>query len=87
MITPEDLQRRLEKCLAEGGFTPRELALRHARALARDGGGDARAEADRLLAEAGFEITAGELVGLAEEKPWLVDAVIRLDGRGPGDRH
>lgn len=77
MTDPEDLQRRIEKCLSAGGFSQGELLLRRAHRLA--GNGSAQ-DADRLLKEAGYAIDAQRLSGIMEHEPWRLEELLKNPG-------
>lgn len=83
MLLPEELQRRIEKSLADGGFTPAEMLLRRAHHLSRDKTNGSGATADKMLKEAGFGIDASDLSELIEKKPWLLEVILQGVNRKP----
>ncbi|MEJ5898591.1 hypothetical protein [Ochrobactrum teleogrylli] len=85
MVIPEELQRRIEKSLADGGFTPAEMLLRRAHRLALDKTNGSGAAADTMLKEAGLSIRADDLSAVIEKKPWLLEVILQGVNRKPGD--
>jgi len=84
MLLPEELQRRIEKSLADGGFTPAEMLLRRAHHLSLEKTNGSGAAADAMLKEAGFGIGANDLSEVMERKPWLLEAILQDANRKPG---
>ena len=83
MLLPEELQRRIEKSLAEGGFTPAEMLLRRAHHLSFDKTNGSGEAADTMLKEAGFGIGANDLSEVIEKKPWLLEVILLGANRKP----
>ncbi|UWF65980.1 MULTISPECIES: hypothetical protein [unclassified Brucella] len=76
MIAPDELARRIEKSLTDSRLSQPERILRRACRLIRDNKNGAAKEADDLLSQADYDITAIELVELIGKKPWLLETLI-----------
>lgn len=89
MIAPEELQRRIEKRLAESSFSQPELLIRRAHRLAQEGKNGSALVADALLKEAGSQIGLQELSEIIDHKPWLLETIINGAGKkvGNSDHH
>ncbi|WP_433760370.1 hypothetical protein [Brucella anthropi] len=89
MIAPEELQRRIEKRLAESSFSQPELLIRRAHRLAQEGKNGSALVADALLKEAGSQIGLQELSKIIDHKPWLLETIINGAGKkaGNSDHH
>lgn len=89
MIAPDELQRRIEKRLAESSFSQPELLIRRAHRMAQEGKNGSASVADQLLKEAGSNIGLRELSDIIDHKPWLLETIINGAGRkgGNSDHH
>ncbi|MFQ0812845.1 hypothetical protein AVM02_11310 [Brucella anthropi] len=89
MIAPEELQRRIEKRLAESSFSQPELLIRRAHRMAREGKNGSASVAGELLKDAGANIGLRELSDIIDHKPWLLEAIINGAGKkgGNSDHH
>ncbi|WP_343312389.1 hypothetical protein AAIB41_06205 [Brucella sp. BE17] len=76
MQIAEELQRRIEKSMADGGFTPDEMLLRRAHRMSRGLQHSDEASADDLLKSAGFSFNATTLSKVLSRKPWLLSEII-----------
>ena len=85
MIAPEDLQRRIEKRLAESSFSQPELLIRRAHRITLDGESGQASKADALLKEAGSQIGLRELSNIIDHKPWLLETIISGAGKKSGN--
>jgi len=81
MIAPEELQRRIEKRLAESSFTQPELLIRRAHRLALEGANGSASDANALLKEAGSQIGLQELSEIIDRRPWLLETIINGAGK------
>ncbi|MBQ0708789.1 MULTISPECIES: hypothetical protein [unclassified Ochrobactrum] len=81
MIAPEELQRRIEKRLAESSFTQPELLIRRAHRLALEGENGSASDANALLKEAGSQIGLQELSEIIDRRPWLLETIINGAGK------
>lgn len=81
MTVSEELQRRIEKSLAENSFSRSELLIRRAHRIAREGRNGSAAAAGELLKEAGADIAVSELDDIIDRKPWLLETIITDAGR------
>ncbi len=84
MIAPEELQRRIEKRLAESSFTQPELLIRRAHRLTLEGENGSASDANALLKEAGSQIGLQELSEIIDRRPWLLETIIN-GARKKGD--
>lgn len=89
MIALEELQRRIEKRLAESGFSQPELLIRRAHRMAQAGKDGSQAHAGQLLKDAGSTIGLHELSNIINHKPWLLEIIIEGTGKAGGrsDHH
>ncbi|MBR7651409.1 hypothetical protein KCX83_03630 [Brucella oryzae] len=89
MIAPEELQRRIEKRLAESSFSQPELLIRRAHRMAQESRNGSTSGADALLKEAGSQIGLQELSDIIDHKPWLLETIINGAGKkgGNSDHH
>lgn len=85
MIAPEELQRRIEKRLAESSFSQPELLIRRAHRMTQDDKNGSAALASQLLREAGSDISLRELSDIIDRKPWLLEAIISGAGKKGGN--
>ncbi|MBB5702630.1 hypothetical protein FHS76_002514 [Ochrobactrum daejeonense] len=81
MTASEELQRRIEKSLAENSFSQPELLIRRAHRIAREGLNGSAAAAGNLLKEAGSDIGVSELNDIIDRKPWLLETIITDAGK------
>ncbi|MGU3398251.1 hypothetical protein ACLBWS_00655 [Brucellaceae bacterium D45D] len=77
MQLADDIQRRIEKSMADGGFTPGEMLLRRAHRLSQTSQDGDLASADELLKSAGISLNAKSLGDILSRKPWLLSEIIR----------
>ncbi|WP_139976790.1 hypothetical protein [Ochrobactrum sp. CGA5] len=80
MIAPEELQRRIEKRLAESSFSQSELLIRRAHRTAQEGKNGSASIADALLKEAGSQVGLQELSDIIDHRPWLLETIINGTG-------
>ena len=85
MIAPEELQRRIEKRLAESSFSQPELLIRRAHRMTLEGKNGSSSMADALLKEAGSQIGLQELSDIIDRKPWLLETIINGVGKKSGN--
>lgn len=87
MIAPEELQRRIEKRLAESSFTQPELLIRRAHRVALEGKNGSASDANALLKEAGSQIGLQELTEIIDHRPWLLEIIISSAGKSNSSHH
>ncbi|MBN9044805.1 MAG: hypothetical protein J0H18_03955 [Rhizobiales bacterium] len=88
MLTPDEIQRRIEKCLADARFSQTELLMRRALHRLHETENGSQSQAEALMRQAGSELHARELDVTIARKPWLFeDFIADADSKTHAVRH